>query len=368
MKKKLSNNDFNFSFCWSMKNKGFLSMLGINIVIILIFSLFIFKYKWDKVLLIPEIIDIQHKLVNSIKDTSDIVVQIITEDNTTYYQEDSFEENTLIDKQTLQKKWNWIILSKKWYILTNSHVVDKPNLTYTVITSDNRNFVVKNIWKDELLDLAILSIGQQNSLSEATFVDIDAQIDVGTFVFSVGNPLSEYPNTVSFWIISGKWRNLLTTPSNNTYYAGFYQTDAALNPGNSWWPLLNLSGEVIAMITAISRGGNNIWFALPLNNTFIKATIDILDQNNNLIRPYLGISYTDNSSWALVDTIYVDSPAQNLLFAGDLILSIDKRNLSLSSPLLYYLYTYKPNDTIILSVMRDNKIISIPVVLWHKTL
>lgn len=351
-----------------MQNKGFWSMLGINIVVILIFSLFILKDKWDNVLSVPKIIDIQQQLINSIENTSNIVVQVVTEDSTTYYQEDSFDEDTLIDKQSIQKKWNWIILSKKWYILTNSHVVDKPNLTYTVITSDNRNFIVKDIRKDELLDLAILFIEQQNSLSEATFVDIDTSIDIGTFVFSVGNPLSEYPNTVSFWIISGKWRNLLEIPSNNAYYAGLYQTDAALNPGNSWWPLINLSGEIIGMITAISRGGNNIWFALPLNNSFIKTTIDILDQNNNLIRPYLGISYTDNSTWALVDTVYVDSPAQNLLFAGDLILSIDKRNLSLSNPLLYYLYTYKPNDTVILSIMRDNQIISIPIVLWHKTL
>lgn len=342
-------------------------MFGINIVVILIFSLFILNNKWEKLLLVPKILDTQQELINSIKNTADIVVQVITEDNTTYYKEDSFEEDTLIDKQSIQKKWNWIILSKKWYILTNSHVVDKSNLKYTVITSDNRSFVVKNIWKDELLDLAILFVDQQNLLSEANFVDIDTPIDIGTFVFSVGNPLSEYPNTVSFWIISWKWRNLLTIPSNNAYYAGLYQTDAALNPGNSWWPLINLSGEVIGMITAISRGGNNIWFALPLNNSFIKTTIDILDKNNDLIRPYLGISYIDTATWALVDTVYADSPAQNLLFAGDLILAIDKRNLSLWNPLLYYLYTYKPNDTIIFSVMRDKQIISIPIVLWLKT-
>lgn len=352
-----------------MYRKLFWLMLGINILVIIYFSYYFFFYKTNSKHITFNTIDsLQQQIINSIKNTSNIVVQIVTEDSTTYYQEDSFDGDTLIDKQSIQKKWNWIILSKKWYILTNSHVVDNPNLTYTVITSDNRNFMVKNIRKDELLDLAILFIEQQNSLSEATFVDIDTSIDVGTFVFSVGNPLSEYPNTVSFWIISGKWRNLVKIPSNNTYYAGLYQTDAALNPGNSWWPLINLSGEVIGMVTAISRGGNNIWFALPLNSDFIDTTLDIIQKNNSLLRPYLWISYTDSNTGANIDTIFAWSPVQWQLFIWDNILEIDKRPISLDTPLLYYLYTYKPNDTVIFTVKRNNKIISIPIVLWQKTL
>jgi len=82
--------------------------------------------------------------------------------------------------------------------LTNSHVVGNPNLTYTVITNDNKSFVVKNIWKDDLLDLAILLIDNQNLPYQANFIDIDTILDIGTFVFAIGNPLSEYPNTVSF--------------------------------------------------------------------------------------------------------------------------------------------------------------------------
>lgn len=342
-------------------------MLGINILLILVFSFFLLQNTWDKPLLLPKTISIQEDLIDSIKQTSNIVVQIITEDKTTYYQEDS-NEDTLIDKQSIQKKWNGIILSKRWYILTNSHVVDNTNLVYTVITADNKNFIVKKIRKDELLDLAILFIETSDFLSEAKFIDIDTVVDVGTFVFSIGNPLSEYPNTVSFWIISAKGRNLLATPSNSVYYAGFYQTDAALNPWNSWWPLISLSGEVLGLVTAISRWGNNIGFALPLNETFVSTTLSLIEENNTLLRPYLGISYTDTESGAKIDTIFAGSPVQGTLLVGDNILALDKRKLSSITPLLYYLYTYKPNDTVIFTVSRNNQILTIPIVLGQKTL
>lgn len=343
-------------------------MVVINIVLIFVFFAFIINNRPEKSEKLQKTIDIQQQLFDAIEKTSDIVVQITTEDATTYYQEDSYQKDDLIGKQTIQRKGNWIIISKKWYILTNSHVVDNSNLTYTVTTTDNKSFIVKKIWKDELLDLAILFVDAKNLHSEANFIDIDTVIDVWTFVFAIGNPLSEYPNTVSFWIISGKWRNLHTVSSDNDYYVWFYQTDVALNPGNSWWPLINLSWEVIAMITAISRWGNNIWFALPLNSLFIANTLDILQKHQTLIRPYMWISYKNTDNWAIIDTIYQDSPVQGKIVIGDVILAIDNHTLSLSTPLLYYLYGYKPNDTIILKVLRDDRIISIPVVLSQKTL
>lgn len=342
-------------------------MFGINILLILIFSFFFLQNTWDKPLLLPKILNIQEHLIDSIKQTSNIVVQIITEEKTTYYQEDSYKD-TLIEKQSIQKKWNWIIISKKWYILTNSHVVENPNLIYTVITPDNKKFIVNKIRKDELLDLAIIFVEKADFLFEAKIIDIDTIVDLWSFVFSIGNPLSEYPNTVSFWIISGKGRNLLATPSKSSYYAGFYQTDAALNPGNSWWPLISLSGEVLGLVTAISRWGNNIGFALPLNKTFISTTLSIIEENNILLRPYLGISYIDTESGAKIDTIFAWSPVQWTLLVGDVILALDKRKISFITPLLYYLYTYKPNDNVIFTVIRDGKIISFPIVLGQKTL
>lgn len=344
-------------------------MLGINIIVILIFLLYI---AWNTTTpsIAPRTLDsLQQQIIDWAIKTSDIVVQIVAEDTSTYYQEGNFDKSSLLEQKNVLKKWSGIIASKKWYILTNNHVVDNNDLKYSIVTSDGIVFPVRKIRKDDLIDIAILSIEISTDLpSEAKFIGFDNSVDVGQFVFAIGNALSEYPNTLSLGIISGKWRKVSVESNKNTYYAWLYQTDAALNPGNSWWPLVNLSGEVIGMITAISRGGNNIGFALPLTQSFIDTTLSLLVQQDILLRPYLWITYTDTATGARIDTIFSWSPVQWELMVGDTIIALDKRKISFISPLLYYLYTYKPGDTVIFTVARGDKILSFPIVLWQKTL
>lgn len=352
-----------------MHNKGFLRMLGVNILVILFFSSYFFWNKNYSQMAPGSAKSLEQQIIAWASTTTDIVVQVVAEDTAAYYQEESFDKDTLIEKQSILKKWTGIIISKKGYIITNNHVVDNLNLKYTVITDDGKSFPVKKIRKDDMIDIAIIFIEIETPLlSEAKFIDLDEPVNVWQFVFAIGNPLSEYPNTVSFWIISGKWRKLTIDSSTNSYYAGFYQTDAALNPWNSWWPLISLSGDVLGIVTAISRGGNNIGFAIPLNYKFITTTLEILQQNNLLLRPYLGISYTDTSTWAKIDTIFAGSPVQWQLLVGDIIISLDKRKISLINPLLYYLYTYKPGETVVFTIIRNNQTLSFPVVLGQKTL
>lgn len=342
-------------------------MLGINVLLILVF---LFYFVWNTPNTSNSIItkntssSLQQELIEGIHLTNTNVVQITTEDTTTYYQEDSFDTDNLLEKQAIVKKWNGIIISKKGYILTNSHVVDNLQTKYTIVTVDGNVFPVKKIRKDDLLDLAVLFVDTNLLQSEAAFIDIHTAVSLGTFVFAIGNPLSDYPHTVSFGIISGKWRNLWSSD----HYAWFYQTDAALNPWNSWWPLLSLSGEVLGIITAISRAGTNIGFALPLNQSFISTTLSLIEENNTLVRPYLWISYTDTATGALIDTIFAASPGEWQLLVGDYIIGLDSYKISLETPLLYYLYTYKPWETVIFTIKRGDKILTLPIVLGQKTL
>jgi len=343
-------------------------MLLINIFVILFFSLFLLKNNWNEVLITTKTIDsLQKDIIYSLNSNSGITVQIVAEDNQSYYQE--WSDSSFVEKQDVLKKWSGIIASKSWYIITNKHVVDDINLKYSIVTNDGIVLPVKKIRNDDLIDIAILYIENNTyNLSEARFVDINATINIGQFVFAIWNPLSEYPNTVSMGIISGKWRKINIEGKNNLYYAWLYQTDAALNPWNSWWPLINLSGEVIAMVTAISRWGNNLWFALPLNKSIINTTVEILKYNDTLIRPYVWIFYADTLSWAKIDTILPNSPVQWQILVWDFIIEVDNRKISAATPFLYYLYTYKPGDTIVLKVIRDNNMVSVPIVLWQKTL
>lgn len=338
-----------------MLNKQFWLVLGINTFLIIILFSFWKNSSKDSYNAPFHYTSLEENLIQSTEKILPTVVQVIAEDTQT---------------NSFLKKGSGIFISKSWYILTNNHVVDATDLNYFVITSRGNTFPVKKIWKDDLLDMAILSLTSSNSITfpAATFIDIDSSVSLWQFVFAIGNSLSEYPNTISLWIISWKWRNLSIDQKNTPYYAWLYQTDAALNPWNSWWPLVNLSGEVLWMVTAISRGGNNIWFALPLSQKLISTTYEILEKHQTLFRPYLWIIYTDTFTWARIDTIFSWSPVQDSLLVGDTIIALDKRVLSLEKPLLYYLYTYKPGETVVFTIERNNTILSVPIVLWQKTL
>lgn len=339
-----------------MLNKQFWRLLIINISFIaILFSFWKESSSKDFHYNPVKYVSLEENLIQSTEKVLPTVVQIVAEDKQT---------------NSLLKKGSGIVVSRSWYILTNNHVIDATDLNYFVITSKWDTFPVKKIWKDDLLDMAILSLELPNSISfsPAIFIDIDSSVSLWQFVFAIGNSLSEYPNTISLWIISWKGRSLSIDQKKTPYYAWLYQTDAALNPWNSWWPLVNLSGEVLWMVTAISRGGNNIWFALPLTQKLISTTYEILEKHQTLLRPYLGIIYTDTLTWAHIDTIFSWSPVQDNLLVWDIIIALDKRILSLEKPLLYYLYTYKPWETVIFTIKREDSIVSVPVVLWQKTL
>jgi S1-C subfamily serine protease len=92
------------------------------------------------------------------------------------------------------------------------------------------------------------------TLDVAQFIPFDQQPAIGQFVLAIGNALNEYPNSVTFGILSAKNRTFNINKTN--IYAGLYQTDASLSPGNSGGPLLDLQGQVLGITTAIAEGQN----------------------------------------------------------------------------------------------------------------
>jgi serine protease Do len=331
-------------------------MIVVNILLIIIFSFYLLWNKSSHYLPSPSFVSslsLQQQVINAAEIASPTVVQIVAEPFSRSYQD---SQGISRDSKNLLRKWSGIIWSKKGYILTNNHVVDDLDLKYSIITYDWTLIPVKKIWKDELIDLAVLSIDiNQNLTVEAEFLDDQQLIHIWQFSLAIWNPLSEYPNTVSFWIVSGKWRSVDIENNQHSYYAWLYQTDVALNPGNSWWPLVNLSWQVFGMITAISRGGNNIGFALPLNTKLVSTTLNSIEQYGQIFRPYLWITYTDTDIGAYIDTIFLESPLEWLLQVGDIITALDKFPLSLDTPLLYHLYRYKPGDSVIFTIKRKNE-------------
>jgi serine protease Do len=187
------------------------------------------------------------------------------------------------------------------------------------------------------------------------------EISVGQFVFAIGNTIAKYPNTITMWILWGKNKSL--TINGNNLYIGLYQTDAQSNPGNSGGPLIDINGNTLWIVTAISEG-EWISFALPISQEFIENTIASIETFGKITRPIMGIQYLE-----ITPTIKKE---KNLsidawLKAGDSILSVNWIPITRNIPFLYQLYTHIPWNTIELEVVREGKTTKIPVLLGWNT-
>lgn len=230
------------------------------------------------------------------------------------------------------------IVSSDGIVITNKHVVLESEATYSVITNDKKEYAVENIYRDPLNDLAILKI-KATDLKPLELGD-SSKIKLGQMAIAIGTPLGEFQNTITTGIVSGLGRGITA----GSPYEGFIerldsviQTDAAISPGNSGGPLLNSSGQVVGINTAVASEGQNIGFAIPSN--VIKELLDIFEsRGGSFERPYLGVRYVmlpeedakreDLVEGALVESVVSDSPADDAgIKADDIITAIEGKKL-----------------------------------------
>lgn len=182
------------------------------------------------------------------------------------------------------------IVDKSGLVVTNKHVVSQGQPSdYKVILNDDSEHQVEKIWRDPLNDLAILKISGDN-LSAVELGDSDS-IKVGNFVIAIGTALGEFRHTVTTGVVSGLGRGIVAGDgfSEAEKLDNVIQTDAAINPGNSGGPLLNSAGQVIGVNVAVSQGGNNIGFALPINA--VKESLNNFNTTGQFDRPFFGVRY-----------------------------------------------------------------------------
>jgi serine protease Do len=184
------------------------------------------------------------------------------------------------------------LVSSDGLIVTNKHVVDQTNATYTVFTNDGKKYTAKVIARDPVLDIALIKITPPLGVNfpYLTLGDSDT-LQLGQSVIAIGNALGEYKNTVSVGVVSGLSRSITAgdQSGNSEVLDHVIQTDAAINPGNSGGPLLDLNGEVIGVNVAIAQGSQNIGFALPINS--VEGAIESVEKTGKIVRPYLGVRY-----------------------------------------------------------------------------
>lgn len=263
-------------------------------------------------------------------------------------------------------------VSSDGYIVTNCHVVEDSTADYTVLTKDNKKYTAKIIAKDKTLDVAVLKIEGKN-FTYLTFADSDT-LKLGQSAIAIGNALAEFQNSISLGIVSGLSRSITASDGNGSteQLDGVIQTDAAINPGNSGGPLLDIKGNVIGVNVAIEDSANSIGFALPSN--MVKSVVESVIENGQIIKPYLGIRYTQiNSDIKAKNNLSVDygvlvakgsktgelavipgSPADKAgIVENDIILEIDGVKIDETKSFASIIRQKKVDQTITLKVMHD---------------
>lgn len=256
-----------------------------------------------------------------------------------------------------------IIISENGYILSNEHVTGSKYSNCYITLEDSRKFDGKVVWSDTDLDLSITKIEAKN-LKCVTLGD-SSKIRIGENVFAIGNPIGfEFRRTVTSGIISSKNRTIKLEEENNvSYMSNLIQTDATINPGNSGGPLIYPNGEVIGINTVKISSAEGIGFAIPINvikpviesfktnNSFEQATIGIYAYDKEVI-PYLN-SNINFSKGIYVSEIIKNGPASKVdLKEGDIITSIDGKELNTMNDLREYIFSKKPNDEVSLEILR----------------
>lgn len=258
------------------------------------------------------------------------------------------------------------IMKEDGFIVTNKHVVGDSDAKYRVITKDDKTYDVEKIYRDPSNDLAILKINARGL--PAVELGDSSNLKVGQFVIAIGTALGEFRHTVTTGVISGLGRGITA----GSPFEGFVeqldnviQTDAAINPGNSGGPLLNSSGQVIGVNTAVAAGGQNIGFAMPIN--VVKEMFANFNSTGQFSRPYIGVKYkmigrdlallNDVPQGAFVVEVVPDSPADRAgIEAQDVIISADGEKVDEESGGLSKVISRKKvGDSIMLKIWRNGE-------------
>lgn len=263
-------------------------------------------------------------------------------------------------------------------IITNKHVVSDNSAKYHVVTFDNKNYTITRIYRDPLNDIAILKIDpNQNTGTTLKPVDMgdSSHLQVGQFVVAIGTALGEFRNTVTTGVVSGLGRGITAGDEfqgSAEKLDNVIQTSAAINPGNSGGPLVNSSGQVIGINTAVAAGGQNIGFALPINA--VKDSLNNFNQTGQFNRPYLGVAYktitkaaailNDVPQGAYIQTVIAGSPAGTAgIKVGDILTKFDNQQIKEGQELASLIGKKKSGDTITITFWRNSQTQDVQVTL-----
>ena len=284
------------------------------------------------------------------------------------------------------------VFDKKGHIITNAHVVKEANKV-VVTFLDGRSYNAEIIGVDEYTDLAVIKVNADLILLHPLLIGDSSNLKVGEGIAAIGNPFG-LSGSMTSGIVSQLGRLL---PSGSGYsIPDVIQTDAAINPGNSEGPLLNMRGEIVGINTAIQSATGEftgVGFAIPSQT--VAKIVPTLVEEGEYKHPWIGISGRDidpdmanvlnlkDAIGFLIITVVEDSPAfdagligsdktievdgVNYPMGGDIILAVDDIEVRKIDDILVHLQRAKSvGDEMVLEVLRDGRTTNITIVLQER--
>jgi S1-C subfamily serine protease len=268
-----------------------------------------------------------------------------------------------------------------YFVLTNNHVIAQATANQiTVHLMDGRAFHPTQLWTDPETDIAVLRVESAQPLPTAVLGNSDS-VRVGRWVLAMGSPFG-LNQTVTHGIISARDRGQVSLGSQ-IRIKEFLQTDAAINPGSSGGPLVDMNGEVIGINTAIaSHNGSNsgVAFSIPIN--LVKRVSGQMLAQGAIQRGYLGMQLVqgfeaaealrlglDRLQGALIEKVYDDTPAAAAgLRVNDVILQVETVPIRNENHLINLISSLPVGQRVRLQVWRDRTTVNLDAVVgdWAK--
>lgn len=265
-----------------------------------------------------------------------------------------------------------VVATHDGYILTNNHVVETAD-QIEVAFEDGRKAAAKLVGTDPETDLAVIKIDLPD-LPAITFGDVE-NARVGDVVLAIGNPFG-VGQTVTMGIISALGRSQLGI----NIYENFIQTDAAINPGNSGGALIDTSGNLLGINSAIySRSGGSlgIGFAIPVST--VKTVMDAIISKGQVIRGWIGVEPRDitpelaenlslgRQEGVIIAAVLKNGPADKAgVKPGDILVSVEGQTISNMSEMFNLIAKLKPDSKTKIIVLREGREFPLEIVVGKR--
>lgn len=278
--------------------------------------------------------------------------------------EKEFRQRQHTQRRQTTEAGSGFIIDPKGVIVTNTHVVgDADNIMVSMI--DGTQFSAEIVGTDYLTDIAVIQVNSPKPLPYVKWGD-SRKVEVGDWVLAAGNPFG-LGSSVTAGIVSARGRDIGASPFDD-----FLQLDAPMNPGNSGGPSFNLSGQVVALNTAIvSPTGSSVGIGFGIPSEIVAPIVEQLCKTGYIDRGWLGVTLEDNNGHDGVKITGIDrkGPAEKAkIKIGDRVELIDSQHVDTVRTFMKTVAIAHPGSTIELKIKRGTKNISLPVIVGHRPL